>query len=94
VIKDVSASYDAIVELFENMSSFLERLEIYIKIPLSKAMALAEIIIKILVTMISTLAVATNEVKQGRLSESILRIALSVVDSVENREIRKEDFRG
>ena len=94
MIKDVSASYDAIVELFQNMSSFLERLEIYIKIPLSKSMALAEIIIKILVTMISTLAVATNEVKQGRLSESILRIALSVVDSVENREIRKEDFRG
>ena len=57
-------------------------------------MALAEIIVKILVTMISTLAVATNEVKQGRLSESTLRIAQSMVGSTENREIRKEAFRG
>jgi len=76
------------------MSSFLERLEIYTKIPLSKTMALAEIIVKILVTMISTLAVATNAVKQGRLSESTLRIAQSMVDSMENREIREEAFRG
>jgi hypothetical protein len=52
------------------MSGFLERLEIYTKLPLSKAMALAEIIVKILVTMIATLAVATKEAKQGRLSES------------------------
>lgn len=57
-------------------------------------MALAEIIVKILVTMISTLAVATNAVKQGRLSESTLRIAQSMVDSMENREIREEAFRG
>ena len=76
------------------MSSFLERLEIYTKIPLSNAGALAEIIVKILVTLISTLAVATKEIGRGRLSESILRIAQSVMDSLENREIRKEDFRG
>jgi hypothetical protein len=76
------------------MSSFLERLEIYTKIPLSEAKALAKIIVKILVTMISTLAVATNEVKQGRLSESTFRIAQSVVGSVKNREVRKETLWG
>jgi hypothetical protein len=75
------------------MSSFLERLEIYGKLPLENAMTLTEVIVKILVTLISMLAVATNEIKQGRLSESILRITRSPLDSVENRKIRKEDFR-
>ena len=75
------------------MCSFLERLEIYTKLPLAKAMILTEIIVKILVTFIYTLAVATNEIKQGRLSESILQIAQSPLDSMEDREIRAEVFR-
>jgi hypothetical protein len=75
------------------MSSFLERLEIYGNLPLEKAMTLTDVLVKILVTLISTLAVATNQIKQGRLSESMLRITRSPLDSKENRKIRKEDFR-
>jgi hypothetical protein len=75
------------------MSSFLERFEIYGKLPLEEAMTLTDVIVKILVSLISTLAVATNQIKQGRLSESILRITRSPLDSVENRKIWKEDFR-
>jgi hypothetical protein len=74
VIKDVSASYDALIEIFQIMSSFLERLVIYTELPLAKFKALSEIIVKILAKFISILAVATNAIQQGRLSESILRL--------------------
>ena len=67
-IKDVSASYDAVVDLFESTESFLRRLDIYAKIPLTTAMT--EIVVKILVELLSTLALATQQVKQGRLSMS------------------------
>jgi len=65
-IKDVSASYDALVDLFESTENFLRRLDIYTKIPPTTAMN--EIIVKILVELLSTLALATQQVKQGRLS--------------------------
>ena len=68
-IKDVSASYDALVDLFESTENFLRRLDIYIKIPPTTAMT--QIIVKILIELLSTLALATQQVKQGRLSASL-----------------------
>jgi hypothetical protein len=65
-IKDVSASYDALVDLFESIESFLRRLDIYTKVPPTTAMT--EMIVKILVELLSTLALATQQVKQGRFS--------------------------
>jgi hypothetical protein len=53
----------------EELGNTLNRLEIYTKVPPTKEMT--EIIIKILVHLISTLAVVTKQVKQGRLGESI-----------------------
>jgi len=70
-VKNVSESYDALVDLFESIGNFLSRLEIYTKIPLTEAMR--EIVIKIMVEVLSTLALATKQVNQGRLSESCLR---------------------
>ncbi|KAH9176596.1 hypothetical protein EDB89DRAFT_78705 [Lactarius sanguifluus] len=66
-IKDVSASYDALVDLFESTENFLRRLDIYTKIPSTEVMT--EIIVKILVELLSTLALATHQVKQGRLKK-------------------------
>jgi hypothetical protein len=66
-IKDVSKSYDAIVELFESFESFLRRLDIYTKIPSTTAMK--GIIIKILIELLSTISLAIKQAKQGRLSE-------------------------
>ncbi|KAH9986995.1 hypothetical protein BJV74DRAFT_508193 [Russula compacta] len=66
-VKDVSASYDALVDLLESISNFLRRLDIYTKIP--PTMAMTELIVKILVQLISTLAVATKQIKQGRLKK-------------------------
>jgi hypothetical protein len=65
--KDVSASYDALVDLFESIESFLSRLEISTKIPPSEAMT--DYVIKVLAEVLSTLARATKQVKKGRLSE-------------------------
>jgi hypothetical protein len=67
-IKDVSASYDALVELFELIENFLRRLDIYTKVQSTTAMT--EIVVKILVELLATLALATQQVKQGRLGEA------------------------
>jgi hypothetical protein len=66
-IKDISTSYDALVDLFESFESFLRRLDIYTKIPSTTAMT--EIIIKILIELLSTISLAIQQAKQGRLSE-------------------------
>jgi hypothetical protein len=66
-VKDVSASYDALLDLFESVERFLSRLEIYMGIPLTPAMT--DVVIKIMVEILSTLALATKQVQQGRLSE-------------------------
>jgi hypothetical protein len=66
-IKDIGTSYDALVDLFESFESFLRRLDIYTKIPSTTAMT--EIIIKILIELLSTISLAIQQAKQGRLSE-------------------------
>ncbi len=90
-IRDVSASYDALVDLFESTENFLRRLDIYIEI--SPTTEMTEIIVKILVELLSTLALATQQVKQGRLSVSfswlVHRSSLNVT-----REVRNEASRG
>jgi len=70
-VKDVNASYDALVELFESIERFLGRVEIYTNITLTDAMK--DIVVRILVEVISTLALATKQVKQGPLSQSCPR---------------------
>ena len=62
----VSASYDALVDLFECVGNFLNRLRIYSEIPFSPSMS--GIIAKILVEVLSVLSLATKQIKQGRLS--------------------------
>jgi hypothetical protein len=67
-VKDVNASYDALVELFESIERFLARVEIYTNIALTDTMK--DIVVRILVELISTLALATKKFKQGPLSKS------------------------
>jgi hypothetical protein len=68
-------SYDALLDLFESIGNFVRRLDIYTKIPPTAVMT--EIVVKILVELLSTFALATKQIKQGRLSESILVDRLS-----------------
>ncbi len=65
------ASYEPLFDLLESIEHFLNRLDIYTRIPPTPAMD--EIVAKIMVELLSTLALATKELKQGRSSEFILR---------------------
>ena len=63
----VSASYDALVDLFECVGNFLNRLKIYSEIPFSPSMT--GIVTKIMIEVLSVLSLATKQIKQGRLSK-------------------------
>jgi hypothetical protein len=65
----VTTSYDALVELFECVANFLKRLYIYTQIPFTPIMT--DIVVKILVEVLSVLALATKQIKQGRFSKRV-----------------------
>jgi hypothetical protein len=69
-VKDISASYDTLVVMFGSFENFLSRLSIYIGVPPTPA--LTNVLVKIIVELLSTLALVTKEVKQGRFSEFVL----------------------
>lgn len=73
-IKDVSASYDAVVDLLETIEHFLNRLNIYTELPPTTAMG--KIIVKIMVELLSTIALVTKQMKQKRPRESVLSYLL------------------
>jgi hypothetical protein len=70
----VSASYDALLELFDCIGNFLKRLHIYAEIELDHLMT--EIVAKIMVELISILAVAKKQIGRGRLSKQCLDIVV------------------
>ena len=62
-------SYDALVDLLEVVEHFLKLLDICTEVPSSSV--LEELAVKIMLELLSTLALATKELKQGRLSEFV-----------------------
>ena len=75
-VKDVSTSYDAIVDLLQSIEHFINRLDIYTRVPSTGAMS--EILVKIMAGLISTLALVTKQVKQKRPSKCVLTDMLLV----------------
>jgi hypothetical protein len=69
-VKDVSTSYDAVVDLLQSIENFINRIDIYARVPSTGAMA--EILVKIMVELISTLALVTKQIKQKRPSKCAL----------------------
>ena len=65
--KDASASRDKLIGLFNRIEHFFRRLEIYTGITPTTAMM--DMVIEIMVEVLAILAIATKEVKRGRLSE-------------------------
>lgn len=63
----MNASQDTLIDLFERIESFLKRLESYTTITLSDAMI--GIVVKIMAEVLSIIAIATKELKEGRTSE-------------------------
>ncbi len=59
-----------LLELFECLGKFLKRLEIYTTIP--PTLIMAEVIVKIMVEVLSVLALASKQIKQGRFSKYAL----------------------
>ncbi|KAH8986844.1 hypothetical protein EDB92DRAFT_1818112 [Lactarius akahatsu] len=62
--KDVAASQDALIEIFERIESFFRRLEEYSEVPTTEAMK--DIIVKIMVEVLGIFGIVTKEMKQGR----------------------------
>ena len=73
--KGVAADLDALVDLLEYVEHFLKRLNIYTKVPPTTAMT--EIIVKIMAELLSTLALATKQINQGRPSEFVYACSFS-----------------
>ena len=67
--KGVTSDLDALADLLETVEHFLKRLNIYTKVLPTPAMT--EIVVKIMVELLSTLALATKQIRQGRPSEFI-----------------------
>jgi hypothetical protein len=65
--KDVRASQDTLLNIFERIEMFFGRLETYTEVPLTSEMT--TIIIRIMVEVISILGIATKDIKQGQTSE-------------------------
>ena len=63
---DVRASQEALIEIFERMETFFQRLEMYTRV--SPPPEMMDVIVKIMIEVLSILGIATKEMKQGRIS--------------------------
>ena len=65
--KDVRASHETLVDIFERMEMFFRRVEVYTEAKPTAEMM--NMIIEIMVAVISILGIATKEIKQNPLSK-------------------------
>ena len=79
--RGIISNCDALIDLLESIEHFLNRLDIYTRIPPTPAMD--EIVVKILVELISTLGLVTEELKQRRSSESFLADNLHLLSAAQ-----------
>ncbi|KAH8995438.1 hypothetical protein EDB92DRAFT_2102231 [Lactarius akahatsu] len=92
--KDVRASHDALVELFERIENPFKRLGDYTQVSLTTEMA--EVFVKIMAEVLSILSIATKEVKRWRakiyfrrlLGRTDIEDALKMLDSLIEEQIR------
>jgi hypothetical protein len=63
VAKDIGASNNALVDLFERIEAFFKHLKTYTKVPLTKAMT--DLTTKIMIEVLLILAITTKEIKKG-----------------------------
>ena len=67
--KGVASILGALVDLLEYFGHFISRLDLYTRIPHTPDMD--EIVVKIMLDLLTTLALVTKELKQGQSSESV-----------------------
>ena len=66
-VKDIRAGKDTLVDMFERIEKFFRRVEVYTEAQPTSGMM--DIIIQIIVEVLSILGIATEEIKQSRLSK-------------------------
>ncbi|KAN0141883.1 hypothetical protein V8E53_000345 [Lactarius tabidus] len=86
--KDVRASHDALVEVFERIESFFKRLGVYTQVSLTTEMA--EVFVKIVAEVLSILSIATKEVQRKRSSELLHDIRQNLPSSYLIRNLFQE----
>ena len=64
---DLRASQDNLIDIFERMETFFQRLEIYTRV--SPPPEMIDIIVRIMVEVLLILGMATKEMNQGRMSK-------------------------
>ena len=91
-VKGVLDDYDTLTDLLESVEHFLNRLDIYTKIP--PTVNMNEMIVKILVQLLSILGLATKQLQQGILSESALGEIFYYLTMRRRIICQEEAFRG
>ena len=87
VAKDVDASQAILVDLFGRIENLFRRLESYTEV--RPTVAMTDIIVKITVEILSILGIATKEIKQGRASELVPRVWLSLTHICLEKYVKK-----
>jgi hypothetical protein len=87
--KRVDSSNDILVELLESIENFLKRLAIYTQISLTAA--LDEMVVKIMMELLSTIALATKGIEKERSSKSFVTGVL-LRYSMDHSEVDKKTF--
>ena len=80
-------SYDALVDLLEAIEHLFKLFNVYTKVP--RTSALDELAIKIMVELLSILALATKDLKQGRLSEFFYRRYITQLGSTQRNSYKE-----
>ncbi|KAI9434802.1 hypothetical protein H4582DRAFT_2130885 [Lactarius indigo] len=92
--KEVEASQDVLIDIFERIENFFRRLEIYTKVRPTPAMT--DMMVKIMVEVLDILGTATKEMKQSRAKKFLKKVAgirrledgLRKLDKMTNEEAR------
>ncbi len=87
-MRDVIASYEVLLDLFERIQLFLQRLSHYTAVPLTPDTT--ELLAKIMAQILSILALSTKTMKERRISQSIRSIHSFLANHC-TRKIYEED---
>jgi hypothetical protein len=82
-VRDVVASHDTLIHLFERIHFFLQRLKSYTGMPLTNEPR--ELLGKIMAQLLLILALSTKAMTEGRISESIRSLFFSWLTVAQKR---------
>ena len=81
--KDVIASQDSLIIIFEQIENFFKRLEEHAEVPMTEAVK--DIMVKIMAEVLDIFGIMTKEIKQGRASKSIPGDRFRVLTEIQTR---------